>query len=308
MRFDLNDLSLFLHVVDTGSITAGAERANLALASASTRIRGMEDDLGEVLLVRQKRGVSLTPSGDALAHHARILLRQHNKMREELREYAQGLRGHIRLMCNTASLSESLPDLLGLFLEAHPNINIDLEERLSHEIVAALMEQATDVGILANSVDVANLEVFPFSHDRMTLITSPDHPLAKTKRIYFSDALNYDFIGLQEGSALQEFLTERAIRIGKRFKYRVRMRSFDTVCRMVAKNIGIGVVPEAVAARNKKTLKIHTLQLQDNWATRELIICVRSLNDLPTHTRHLVEHLQRSAEQKVRARRKVSRR
>lgn len=292
MRFDFNDLTLFLHVADTGSITAGAERANLALASASARIRGMEDNLGALLLVRQKRGVDLTSSGKALAHHARILLRQHTKMREELLEYAQGLRGHIRLMCNTASLSEQIPDIIGTFLEKNPNINIDLEERLSHEIVVALMEQTTDVGILASSVDVTNLEVFPFNHDRMTLITAPDHPLSNIKKIHFADALNYDFVGLQEGSALQEFLAERAIRMGKRFKYRVHMRSFDTVCRMVARNVGIAVVPEAVAARNKKAMNLHAVQLQDNWATRELIVCVRCLNDLPAHTRRLVEQLQ----------------
>ena len=52
MRFDLADLSLFRHVVEAGSITHGAERAHLALAAASTRIRNMEQTLGAPLLVR----------------------------------------------------------------------------------------------------------------------------------------------------------------------------------------------------------------------------------------------------------------
>lgn len=71
MRFDLVDLRLFLHIADAHSITHGARRANLALASASERIRGMEKMLGVALLIRDRRGVSLSPAGhdqDAMVH------------------------------------------------------------------------------------------------------------------------------------------------------------------------------------------------------------------------------------------------
>ncbi|MFC6046870.1 LysR family transcriptional regulator, partial [Methylobacterium hispanicum] len=54
MRFDLVDLSLFRHVVEAGSITHGAARAHLALAAASTRIRGLEESLGAALLTRSR--------------------------------------------------------------------------------------------------------------------------------------------------------------------------------------------------------------------------------------------------------------
>ena len=60
MRFDLADLSLFRHVVEAGSITHGAERAHLALAAASTRVRNMEQTLGAALFVRGRQGVALT--------------------------------------------------------------------------------------------------------------------------------------------------------------------------------------------------------------------------------------------------------
>ncbi len=73
MRFDLADLSLFRHVVEAGSITHGAERAHLALAAASTRIRNMEDALGVALLTRGRQGVTPTQAGRTLlgarAHH-----------------------------------------------------------------------------------------------------------------------------------------------------------------------------------------------------------------------------------------------
>ena len=73
-RLDLGDLQLFRQVAEAGSITAGAARANLALAAASTRLRGMEAVLGTALLERSRSGVVMTPAGEALLTHARALL------------------------------------------------------------------------------------------------------------------------------------------------------------------------------------------------------------------------------------------
>jgi DNA-binding transcriptional LysR family regulator len=97
VRYDLTDLRLFLLVVEAGSITHGAAQANLALPSASARLRGMEDLIGLPLLERGRRGVEPTPAGETLAHHARLVLRQIEQMRSELGEYSQGLKAHIRL-------------------------------------------------------------------------------------------------------------------------------------------------------------------------------------------------------------------
>ena len=80
MRFDLTDLSLFRHVVEAGSITHGAGRANLALAAASTRIRNMEEALGAPLLVRARHGVTPTQAGRTLLQHARTMLAQAERL------------------------------------------------------------------------------------------------------------------------------------------------------------------------------------------------------------------------------------
>jgi DNA-binding transcriptional LysR family regulator len=116
MRFDLVDLQLFLHVAEARSITHGAERANLALASASARINGMEEMIGVPLLARDRRGVSLSPAGQCLVEHARLIVEQARRMRGELGSYARGLSGSVRLLSNTAALGEHLPRALASFL------------------------------------------------------------------------------------------------------------------------------------------------------------------------------------------------
>ena len=168
MRFDLTDLTLFVHVVEAGSITHGAERMHVAIAAASTRIRNMEATLGTLLLHRERQGVHPTEAGRTLLHHAQVLLQQAERMRGDLAEYADGLRGQVRLMSNTNALTEFLPEPLSAFLAAHPQVNIDLEERLSDEIAVA--DGTADVGIVAGTVEVAGLEVLPFRVDGFVLV------------------------------------------------------------------------------------------------------------------------------------------
>ena len=295
MRFDLADLSLFRHVVEAGSITAGAERAHLALAAASTRIRNMEDALGAALLVRGRQGVTLTQAGRTLLQHARAILRQAERLREDLGAYAGGLGGQIRVLSNTNALTEFLPEALSSFLAGHPNVSIDLEERLSDEIVGLIAEGVADLGIVAGTVDTSALETYPFRKDRFVLVVARDHPLAQRGKMPFAQALDRDFVGLDRASALQRFLAEKAEPSGQPLRLRVQLRSFDAVCRMVECNVGIGIVPETTARRVSRTMAIVPVALTDAWAVRELTICIRSLAELPPFARQLVEHLRKGA-------------
>jgi molybdate transport repressor ModE-like protein len=291
MRFDLTDLRLFVHVVEAGSITHGAERMHLAIAAASTRIRNMEDVLGTPLLHRERQGIHTTEAGRTLLHHARVLLQQAERMRGDLAQYAEGIKGQIRLLSNTNALTEFLPEPLSAFLAAHPQVNIDLEEQLSDEIVAAVADGTADVGIVAGTVEVAGLEVLPFRVDRFVLVVATNHALSTVERISFAEVLDFDFVGLDRASALQRFLSEKAERIGRRLRLRVQLRSFDAVCRLVECNVGIGVVPATTAERHAQTMSIHHIELIDEWAVRRLTICVRRQADLPIYARELVRHL-----------------
>ena len=295
MRFDLADLSLFRHVVEAGSITHGAERANLALAAASTRIRNMEDALGAALLVRGRQGVVPTQAGRTLLQHARTILRQSERLREDLGAYAGGQAGQIRVFSNTNALTEFLPEALGSFLAAHPHVSVDLEERLSDEIVGLIAEGVADLGIVAGTVDASALETYPFRKDRFVLVVPRDHSLAKRAKIAFAQVLDHDFVGLDRASAIQRFLADKAARIGQPLRLRVQLRSFDAVCRMVEAKVGIGIVPETTARRVAGTMAISAVDLADAWAVRELTICIRSLEELPPYARQLVEHLRAAA-------------
>jgi DNA-binding transcriptional LysR family regulator len=294
MRFDqidLTDLRLFLHIVDAASITRGAERVHLALPSASARVRNIERALGIALLDRQPRGVRPTAAGQALAHHARVVLQQMAQLHADLGEYAHGLKGHVRLLANTAAITEFLPEALAGYLAANPRIDIDLEERLSYEIVRAIAEGLADIGIVADTVDLGALETRPFRPDRLVLVVPRGHRLASRARVAFREVIDQPFVGLSADSALQDYLGEHAARAGRRLTLRVRLRSFEAMCRMVERGVGLAVMPETAVRRSRRAMAIRAIPLTDAWALRNLLLCVRNLEALPAHARRLVDHL-----------------
>lgn len=291
MRFDLVDLKLFVAVAEASSITHGAERSALALASASARIKGMEDVLGVALLERQRRGIALTAAGESLLDHARIVLQQVAAMQGELATYARGMKARIQVLANTSGATEHLPKALASFLAKHPAISIDVEERESAEIAVALAAGAADIGIAVDTVLPEGLERFPFCDDRLVLVASLHDELAQRRQVSFNDVAERDFLGLAEGRALQNHIAAQAAKLGVRLRMRARLRSFNAVSQLVEAGVGVAIVPEPSARRLSRSMKIKAVRMSDAWTNRKLAICTRSRSALPRPVQQLADHL-----------------
>lgn len=291
MHFDLIDLRLFLHTVECGNITAGAQRSHLSLPAASARIRAMESSLGIALLERNRRGVQATPAGQALVTHARQIGQQVERLQFDLAQYANGLHGQVRLLCNTAALTEYLPELLAAFLRQRPQIDVDIQELPSLRIVQALAQGIADLGIVSTAVATGDLQTRPFRDDPLVLIMPPAHPLADLPQVDFSRSLEHGYVGLGASSALALHLEEQALHLGRRMQVRVRAEGFDGVIRMVAHGAGLGIVPLAAVRRWQGLLPLHSVALPEAWAQRRLLLCARDLASLPGHALALLDAL-----------------
>lgn len=281
MHLDLTDLRLFIHVAEAPSLTQGARRAFMSPAAASMRIKSMESQLNAVLLYRDSKGVELTEAGQRLLMHARLIMRQVGYLKTEFAEYGEGTSGHIRIFANTTAVTEFLPEILAGFLAANPGVTVDLQERLSRDIVRGVQDGSTDMGIIAGPVVAKDLEVIHFSTDHLVLVTPVDHPLAGSQPLKLEQTLQYHHVGLQEGSTLQAFMREQAEKLGEQLSWRIQVSSFESICRMVEANVGIGVIPESAALRHAKTMKLAIVKLDEPWALRERSLLVRQLDALP---------------------------
>ena len=291
MHFDLVDLRLMVRIAEANSLTKGAEASHISLPAASARIKNLEEGIGIRLLNRTSQGVTLTPPGLAFVHHARMVLGQIQHLRGDLQEYARGVKGHLRVFANTTALGEFLPPVLRSYLFSHPDVNIDLRERLSNDIIRAVSEGQTDIGIVAGLVRTESLETIPYRSDRLVLVVPRAHVLAGTAAVDFSDTLDYDHIGLQESSAIHGFLRQVCNQLHRPLKLRIQVGNFEAACRMIEATVGVAILPESAARRHAQVMAIAIVPLADPWAIRSMQICVRSLGALPLFARDLVDLL-----------------
>lgn len=291
MHFDLADLRLFIHIGESPSLTQGARRAFLSPAAASARIKALESQFDTRLLYRDSRGVELTPAGQRFLKHARLIMRQVDYLKSEFTSYGADSAGHIRIFANTTAVTEFLPEVLAGFLAKRPGVTVDLQERLSRDIVRGVLDGSTDMGIIAGPVEAAGLQIMHFSTDRLVLVVAVGHALTGPMPVTLKQTLAFQHIGLHEGSTLLSFLRDHVERLGQNLSLRIQVSSFEAICRMVEAGVGIGIIPESAALRHSRTMELAIIELDEPWAIRERSILVRELDALPGTVRALIATL-----------------
>jgi len=299
MHFDFTDLQLVVNVATAQSLTKGAEKSFLSLPAASGRVKNLEQRLGTSIFFRTSQGVTLTPAGEAFLQHARIVMRQLEHLRGDMQEFASGIKGLVKVYANTTAMNEFMPNILARYLAANRDVNVELRERLSHQVVKAVVDGSADIGITAAPARDRDLEFLPYRSDRLVLVTREDHPLAAHPTADFESTLDQDYVGLSESSAIHAFLLQAADDLGRALRFRVEVSSFEAVCRMIAAGVGLGVIPHTAALRYVQDLPIRIVDLEDAWALRRLHICVRQLDRLPGFAQQLVLLMQEDAAEAV---------
>lgn len=293
MHYDLTDLRLFVAIAEAKNLTRGAERAHLAPSSASHRLHQLESTLGTPLFLRQARGVQLTRAGEALLRHARQVFAQLEQMHADLAPFAQGIRGDVTLWANTHATHSFLPDDLAGFLRAHPQVSVSLAEHTSPEIVMAVVRGEIELGVVAERVEGADVELIPYRADRLVLITPPAHPLAGRPHVHFAEVTDFPFVMLHAGSAIHTFTMNAAAALGRHLNVRIQVRSFEAVCRMVGAGVGLGLVPRSAVPEGGLHEPPTLIELDEPWAQRDLQLCVRRANALSGFAALLLSHLSR---------------
>ena len=289
-RLDLKTLRLFAAICVEGTLNGAARRAAIAPSAVSKRLAELEHALGCTLLVREPRGMRLTPAGETLLHHTRRMLASAEQIALELAEHARGVRGFVRVLANLSAIVEFLPEDLQAFLAVQGGIRVDLEERPSGGVVAGVEEGLADLGICAGGTETRTLTAYPYRADRLVLVMPEGHPLSDRAAIALSETLDYDHVGLHVESSIYAALRDEARRVGRPLRLRMHVPSFDAICRMAQVGMGLGTVPEGVHALLAPSLRLAAVPLTDPWAQRTLSLVVRP-GFLPPAAALLLDHL-----------------
>jgi DNA-binding transcriptional LysR family regulator len=291
MSIDPKSLQLFVRVVEQGTIAAAAQHEHIAAAAVSKRISDLERLLGTALLARSNKGIAPTAAGSMLIDLSHRVLNDLDGIQTQMRGYAKGMKGHVRVFANISAITQFMPSELHRFLAANPKVQVHLEERVSSAIAEAVAENAADIGVLVAGAPVDGLEFHPYREDDLVLITPRAHALAGKRSIRFAETLGYDYVGLHAGSQLNLQLVRAASELGRPWRSRIQVTSYDALCHMVQAGLGVGVLPERIARSYAKALGLRVLPLKEPWARRSLAVCMRSYAALPPAARLLADQL-----------------
>lgn len=290
-RLDLTSLQLFTAACELGSIGRAAEREFIATSAASKRISDLELAVGAPLFYRRARGVEPTPAGQTLLHHARAVQFNLERMQADLTEFAQGVRGHVRVHANISAIVQFLPEDLAGFARQHPEVKIDLNESLSTQVLRAVREGDCDLGVCHLPEGAGDLAVRPYRKDRLVLVVPPRHPLASRSAVAFQDTLDYDHVGLHGNSSIYLAMSRAAHLAGRAVRLRMQVTGLDAMCRMIDSGLGLGLMPDRAFQLLRHIGDLHAVPLTDDWASRELQMVARDFSTLPVTARLLADHL-----------------
>jgi DNA-binding transcriptional LysR family regulator len=290
----LTTLRLFVSVCETRNIARAGEKAHIVGSAISKRLAQLENAVGAPLLVRKRHGVEPTPAGETLLEHARTILASADRIKLDMAAYASGVKGQVRVLATASAMAESLVDDVTSFLQnpAHRDIRVDLEERISPEVVRGISQGSASLGICwvnVIGVDLGTLQSRPYRSDHLAIVVHPDHPLASYRSVRFEQTLDYEHVSLPVTSAVQQ---RAAVALGRTLVYRVIVSSFGAALRVVRANLAISLMPQEVAQSYADADGLCVLALDEPWAHRRFAICFQDEESLSTAARLLLTHLQ----------------
>lgn len=275
-KLDVSTLEIFIAAVEERSLSKAAERENLVTSSVSKRITELEEYLKKPLFLRHGRGVEPTPAGTLLYQHAKSIIRNIKFTENLINEFDTDGLAKVRLMANPSTILQFLPADMAEFLSKNTNTSIDLIESHSYDIPRLIIEDHADIGIYHADQPATGVISYLYKKDRVGLVVPNGHPLSTRKELYLEEAIDFDLLGYFPRHSLESFLSYVGATVSRPPNVKLQVSNFEARCRMIQEGIGIGVVPEKIAANYLQKMGLQCLHLLDDWAERQFYLCVNN--------------------------------
>ena len=270
MRYDLDDLRLFLHVVAEGSITAGARRMHLSLPSASARVRALEHHAGVELLVRGRRGVRPTPAGTTLARHARDVLTHAARLEGAVGSYSRRPTASLTLLAGGSAMHGIVPRALVAFLREHPDTDVEVHESRTPDTLRQLADGAADLGVVIdNEASGGGVETEPLGDDSIVVIGQAGGILAGRTSLAYREVAEHPLVGLDAESSLRRWIEKSLGPHAPAVRYRTTVADIDVLVALAAAGVGLAIAPRRAVEGDPR---LDVCVLQDQWSRRHQVL------------------------------------
>ncbi|MEU7652914.1 LysR family transcriptional regulator [Micromonospora taraxaci] len=278
----LHQLRYFVAVAEVRHFTQAADIVGITQPSLSKQIHALEADLGAPLFERVRGNIALTAAGEVLLPLATRILADVETATREVQELVGLRRGRVRLGA-TPSLATSLaPPVLRRFRDAHPTIDLRVEEGGSQDLVRDLLRGDLDLALIIMPAQGADpgLRVDPILRESLVVASVDEVPTASaTGELRITDLRDLPMVMFREGYDLRDATIQACREAGFEPSFAVDGGEMDAVLSFVEAGLGIALVPGIVLAR-RPGVRITPLAPP---GVRRTIAVARRRDIVPTH-------------------------
>ncbi len=253
-------LKVFHTVAKLLSFTKAAEALHMTQPAVTFQVRQLEEYFNTRLFDRTHNKVNLTPAGERVAEFAERIFDLYSEMENSVRDLTGEISGALTIGASTTIAEYMLPALLGEFKNRYPEINLRLKVSNSEGIVSMVEHNVIDLGVVESPVSNKNLIVEVCHDDRLVVVASPEHELAKRgTKVKAAELIEYPFVSREEGSGTREVITQYLADEDvnpAEMNFSLELGSPEAIKGAVEAGMGITIMSRSII---EKELKLNTL-------------------------------------------------
>jgi len=266
--------------VKQGNFSRAGEKVYRSQSAVSAQIRQLEQEYGTRLLDRSGKRVSLTPAGEVLFEYANRLLALRGESLRAVADQLQTPRGVLAIGANEATCLYVLPETFSEYRRRYSDVQISIYRNFSHKILERLQDGLIDVGIVTMPVKASRLVVKRIFHDRLMLMTSPNHPLAKMDSVSVESMVDYPII-LPKAGHTRKTMDKLLRPYQGQTRIAMELPSIAMIKAFVASGLGVSLISESFARQESHAGDLRLIPLSDANLSRELALVYHQDRTLP---------------------------
>ncbi len=274
----LTQLEYIIAVDNLKSFARAAASCHVTQPTLSMQVKKLEEDLGVLLFDRSKKPILTTDIGQRIVAQARTIIREANRIPGIIQDEQETVKGELRVGIIPTLGPYLLPLFLPHFMQAYPDVQLNIQELLSDEIMHKLQADQLDIGLLVTPIKADGFTEVPLFYETFVVYMSTSHPLSEKDMINFDDLNMDDMWLLQEGHCFRSQVVnicsdnEPATYRGLRFE----SGSLETLRRIVEKQYGYTLLPElATLELSEELYSKHVRTFRNPQPVREVSIVLR---------------------------------
>jgi LysR family transcriptional regulator, transcription activator of glutamate synthase operon len=258
---ELRQLRYLVALAEERHFTRAAAREHIAQPALSQQIRRLEQEVGLALVERTTRRVALTAAGEVLLARARRILAEVDAAYAELQSLSGVQTGHVFIGAIHTMGPIDLSLALGEFHRRHPGVELTVRDQSSEELAEMLRVDELDLAFLSvtERIESEGLGLHQLVSEELVVVLPRDHPLGGRRRIRMAELSEERFITYRPGARLRELLVSAGHEAG--FEPHIALESNEShlIRRLVARRLGVAIVPRSDAAGAGPDLSVATL-------------------------------------------------